>query len=92
MDLGQGQAVLARRTGDVAGRVRAVQQQLAGIDAAGWTGLGAARFRAHLERVAREVGVVAAACEEAAATLRTHARAVEGAEASLRAGAAAGTP
>jgi uncharacterized protein YukE len=84
-----GQVVLARRVDDVASRVRAVQQQLGGLDAVEWTGLGAARFRARLGSAARDVGAVAGACEEAAATLRAHARAVEGAEASLRAGLAA---
>lgn len=91
MDLGQEQAVLARRMADVAGRVRAVQQQLGGLDAVDWTGLGAARFRAGLARTAREVAVVAAGCDEAAAVLRTHARVVEQAAAALRAGLAAGT-
>jgi uncharacterized protein YukE len=90
VDLAQGQAVLARRMGDVADRVRAVQQQLGGADAVGWTGLGAARFRAGLARATREVGVVADGCEEAVAALRAHARAVERAEVALRAASAAG--
>lgn len=85
MDLGQGQAALARRMGVVAGQVRTVQRQLGSVDATEWTGPGAARFRARLSATAREVGVAAGACDEAAATLGAHARAVEHAVAALRA-------
>lgn len=91
MDLGQGQGVLAGRTADVASRVRAVQRQLGGLDAPDWTGLGAARFRARLDHVAREVAAVAGSCDEAAGALRAHARAVADAQAALRAGLAAVT-